>query len=396
MLLDQLMQKAMRLHNDGALSEAAALYQQILRVEPRNFGAVYSLGAVCLTGGAFQDAARLFEGATLLAPDHADSWYNRARALARLGQRDEALSAFEQAIALKPDHVEAIVDRAALLLDLKRADDALLACDTALALAPDFPVALVNRGNALFALKRHDEAIESYDKALAIQADFPPALENRAHALFDLGRAERAPAMLMRRLFDSFAANYDQMMLNTLTYTGHESLRTLADAHVAQKRGLSILDLGCGTGLVGEAFKDLAEGGRIDGVDLSPLMIAQARKRGIYGEMFEDDLETVLAASGPDYNLILAADTMIYIGALAPVLTGAAHRLKPGGYFLFTVEAKEGEGWDLPSTHRFRHSLAYIKSEAARAGLEFVASSDIKLRNEETTPVDGFAVALKK
>src|SRR5207237_1794902 len=157
-----------------------------------------------------------------------------------------------------------------------------------------------------------------------------------------------------------------------------------------------ILDLGCGTGLVGEVFKDLAQGGRLDGIDLSPRMIEAARARSIYDELILGDLEDFLSNSGRNYDLILAADTMVYFGDLAPTLSGIAKQLEAGGFCLFAVEAKAGEGWEQMPVRRFRHSASYLRSASASAGLKFVDTIDCIIRREKNDPVAGFAVALQK
>ena len=71
-------------------------------------------------------------------------------------------------------------------------------------------------------------------------------------------------------------------------------------------------------------------------------MIDKARAEQIYDQLSVGDIETALAAPGPAYDLIIAADTLVYLGDLDPVLRGARARLAPDGYFLFTVEAGRG------------------------------------------------------
>jgi predicted TPR repeat methyltransferase len=174
-------------------------------------------------------------------------------------------------------------------------------------------------------------------------------------------------------------------------------LRDLADRVLpARERPWRVLDLGCGTGLVGEAFRGLARGGRIDGIDLAPRMIEAARSRGVYDDLTLGDIESILAAPGRSYDLILAADTMIYLGDLANVFSGVARRLEQGGFYLFAVESMVGSGWEQSPMNRFRHSEAYLREEAARAGLEFVDMIERPLRQEALQPVGGFAVALRK
>jgi predicted TPR repeat methyltransferase len=160
--------------------------------------------------------------------------------------------------------------------------------------------------------------------------------------------------------------------------------------------GRRILDLGSGTGLAGDAFKDLAKGGRLDGVDLSPRMIEAAQRRGIYDNLILGDIETVLAAFERSYDLILAADTMIYFGDLAPTLADVFKRLIAGGFYLFAVERAEGHGWEQTEAKRFRHSEAYLRDAAAQAGLTFAALMPCVLRREKGEPVPGLTVALQK
>jgi len=125
-------------------------------------------------------------------------------------------------------------------------------------------------------------------------------------------------------------------------------------------------------------------------------MIEVARKRGIYDDLILGDLETVLAAPGPSYDLIVSADTMVYLGDLAPTFRGVVNRLVAGGYYLFACEAKDGTGWEQTAASRFRHSEAYLRDEAARSDLAFFARMDCTLRYEKEAPVPGFAVALQK
>jgi predicted TPR repeat methyltransferase len=246
-------------------------------------------------------------------------------------------------------------------------------------------------------MMRLEEAIASYDKALALRPDFAQAAANREYALLELKHGTRCPPTYITDLFDEFSANYDENMLVTLKYRAHLHLRTLAERVLPPMTpSWRIFDLGSGTGLVGEAFKDLAAGGRLDGIDLSPRMIEAARKRAIYDDLIVGDLETVLAAPGRSYDLILAADTMIYFGELTAIFSGAARRLEPAGFYLFAVEAKHGEGWEHTAKNRFRHSEAYLRAEAARAGLAVAEMMECVLRHEGNEPVPGLAVALRK
>ena len=224
----------------------------------------------------------------------------------------------------------------------------------------------------------------------------PQALENRESALFQLKRASRCPPGYMRHLFDSFAPTYDQTMLQKLGYAAHLHLRTLADRVLPQGTApWRILDLGCGTGLVGETFKDLAAGGGLDGIDIAPRMIEAARARAIYNELILGDLEVLLSAPGPSYSLILAADTMIYIGDLQPTFKGVATRLERGGFTCLRSNAKTAKAGSRPPGTASPTANRTCAASPATQG--WISSTSWRANCERgSAPVPGFAVALRR
>ena len=259
-----------------------------------------------------------------------------------------------------------------MLLELKRPDEALTGFDHILQVDPQNAISWNNRGNALAMMGRLHEAIESYSRALEIEPDLQMAIDNRENALFQLRRLTRCPPGFMRKLFDDFSGHYDETMLHKLEYRAHLHLREFADRVLPRPTSPQrILDLGCGTGLVARSFSDFAEGGPIDGIDLSPRMIEASRSFGIYRDLIVGDLETELANPGPQYDLILAADTMIYLGDLSRCFAGVSRRLDTGGHYLFAAESMSGEGWEQTPSNRFRHSeiLFTVGGDPRRAGI---------------------------
>ncbi|HXJ02369.1 MAG TPA: tetratricopeptide repeat protein [Micropepsaceae bacterium] len=438
-----LLQDAQRAYQEGRLADAAGLYHEFLNANPAHVPALYELGMIYFRGSQFDSAERLFGEIEKLDPGFADGLCMRGVSLVKMGRTVEALALFEQALRVKPDFVEAMSNHATALLQMGRYRDGLEELDRVLTLDPDHVLTLNNRGNALFALNRYQEAVESYDRALAIYPEFPDARQNRLLALGELNRggpvfpeilcaqgeelmrreqfSEALPRFeealtlrpdfpearalhatayreAYRRLFDESAPLFEESLLSNLNYRGHLQLREMADrVWPGAKTGVRILDLGCGTGLVGEQFKTWAAGGgRLDGIDFSTGMLDQARNRSVYNTLYLGDIEQMLAGTGESYDLILAADTLIYFGDLKVLVRGAAQHLLPGGFFIFTVESKDGEGWEPTPKRRFRHSEAYLRECAAEAGLEFVERMDCTLRFETGAPVPGFVVVLKK
>jgi predicted TPR repeat methyltransferase len=303
-----------------------------------------------------------------------------------------ALAEAREAVSLNPDLPAVLVALGRALLAAENLPAAIAELQRALRLDPDHVEARFLTGRAWA------QAGEA-DKALEVFAGLDPATpgllawQARAQAMKDAARSDPG---YVRHLFDQFSADYDNRMRGPLAYAAPEILRDLADIVMHGRKDLAILDLGCGTGLCGAAFQPLAA--RLDGIDLSPAMIEKARARDIYDQLTVGDIETALMEDGPSsivsYDLILAADTLVYLGDLAGCFRGAKARLSPDGYFLFTVEAAAEEGFALGPKRRWRHSESYLRGTAAAAGFAIAGLVAATPRREANLPVEGFAVAL--
>lgn len=233
------------------------------------------------------------------------------------------------------------------------------------------------------------------DKALNVFSGLPdetPGLTEKIVQADEMRAQPRSNAGYVRHLFDQFSADYDSRMLSQLSYRAPQILRQLADLVMPRREDLAVLDLGCGTGLCGVVFEEAAA--RLDGIDLSPAMIQKARAREIYDHLDVADIESALGAAR--YDLVLAADTLVYLGNLEATFRGAVQALNADGFFLFTVESKPGEGFELGPKRRWRHSESYLRALAQKSGFEVAGLMACVPRMEANTPVEGFAVALHK
>jgi predicted TPR repeat methyltransferase len=321
---------------------------------------------------------------------------NRGGLLARLTLVKALLAAKDNAGALEearemaslnPGVAVAIMALGETLLGAQALPIAIAELQRALRIDPDLPRARLLIAQAWLQAGEADKALEILD---ALE-DAPDIAALVAEAQ-NIKTAQRSDAGYVRHLFDQFSSDYDSRMIQQLRYAGPQILSDLADLVMMGRGDLAILDLGCGTGLAGAVFK--ARAARLDGIDLSPAMIEKARARGCYDELAVADLETALAAPGIGYDLILAADTLVYLGDLAAVFKGAAARLRPDGFFLFTTEAKPGDGFELGPKRRWRHSEAYLRALAADCGLAVAGLVAATPRHEANQPVQGLAVAL--
>ena len=314
-----------------------------------------------------------------------------ARALLAAGKLAHAMEAARDAAGLHPDVAEAALLYARTLVATQHMSLAIAEMQRALRLDPGSVDARMMLAGAWL-------DIGEIDHAFGELAKLDPETTPGHAALTERGEAMRARARsddgYIRHLFDEYAVGYDGHMRQQLGYRAPEILRELAGMVMPGAQGLTVLDLGCGTGLAGEAFAPLASA--MDGIDLSPAMIAKARARHIYRDLRVADLENALADGGPPYDLILAVDTMCYFGDLAPTLAGVRDRLPPGGFFLFTVESEDGDSFAKSAKRRWHHSESYLRQAAAAAGLDVAGLVACTPRFENKQPVPGLAVALQK
>jgi predicted TPR repeat methyltransferase len=200
-------------------------------------------------------------------------------------------------------------------------------------------------------------------------------------------------------LFDQYAPRFDAALVDNLGYRGPALLlaavvaaRTEAGRPPALGRAI---DLGCGTGLAARAFSTIVDD--IIGIDLSPKMIERARATGLYAELAVAEIVDGLKCR-PDgsADLVLAADVMVYVHDMAPLLAEAARVLTSGGLFAFTVESHAGEGVMLGKGLRYAHSESYVRALIAAAGLTLDRLESVSSRNEGGTQVAGLVVVAAK
>ncbi len=202
---------------------------------------------------------------------------------------------------------------------------------------------------------------------------------------------ETSPKDYVRKLFDSYALRFDDHLVNSLDYKIPVLMRLAVDrltnGEGAFKRAL---DLGCGTGMVAQNFRDVAE--EMHGVDLSPRMVEGARRKEVFDALYLEDVIEFL--EHPDresskYDLIMAADLFIYIGSLEAVFAAVARVMAAGGMFVFSVEDLEEGDYKLLETGRYSQNTAYIEKLASANGFSIELRDPVVVRNEKPGPIAG-------
>jgi predicted TPR repeat methyltransferase len=279
--------------------------------------------------------------------------------------------------------------------DLVAAADLLL---QAIELAPGFASAWFTLGQIREQLGERDAAIAAFRHAVIADPDDRHGAKLRLMLLGAEQLSDMPPAYV-RALFDQYAPKFETALVDDLGYRGPALLfKAVLSARAAVHKPAFFkraIDLGCGTGLAAAAFaKEVDE---FIGIDLSPRMIERARVTGLYAELEVTEMvQGLLGRRDASADLILAADAMVYVADLAPVLTEAKRVLVPGGLLAFTVETHGGEGVLLGEGLRYAHGAGHVRRAIENAGLKLSRLEDLSARNEDNAPVPGLvAVAAK-
>ena len=199
-LVSSLEHRARSLHEQGSLSEADGLYQQILAGDAVNFEALLRLGTIRLQQGHPEKALSFFQAAVEQDRASAEARSNLATALQVLDRGAEAIAAYEEVLGMDPGHVETYYGLGNALRAQKRNDEAIACFQRALVIDPDYAEAHCGLGGIYHAQERFAAAIGCYDKALEVDPDYLEALQGRGSALYGDHRYEDAVATYKRLL----------------------------------------------------------------------------------------------------------------------------------------------------------------------------------------------------
>ncbi|WP_292248687.1 methyltransferase domain-containing protein, partial [Mesorhizobium sp.] len=216
-----------------------------------------------------------------------------------------------------------------------------------------------------------------------------------------IGKAPAAagpPSAFVETLFDQYAATFEESLVGKLGYRMPDFLDQ-AIRSVRPGRFSLAVDLGCGTGLMGERLRPIAD--RLEGCDISAAMLKQARAKGIYDRLVKADLQD-FAFAGPKADLVVAADVFIYVGALEGIVSTVAGMLSEDGLFAFSVETLAdgelagGNGFALRPSRRYAHSQGYVRDVLAASGFSILSLDSTIVRHDRHEPIDGLAVVAGK
>jgi predicted TPR repeat methyltransferase len=298
---------------------------------------------------------------------------------------DEAKASYHRALELRSEDTDCLYNLAGCLKDNEEPEQAIHYYQKVLALEPEHVEAL---GNLAYLYHRSGQSVlakECYQSVVEHRPDHAGA----RHMLAALGGevTQSPPTDYVRDLFDQFSDSFDESLQEKLDYRVPALLRELFCEQSGDLEIERCLDLGCGTGLGGEAFRPFCR--ELVGMDLSAKMVEQARHKGIYESLHVAELLEFLRAGEDAFDLLLAADVLAYLGDLEPVMSASATRATERGLFCFSTEHSTQDGWQLQSTGRFAHNPDYVLRVAQQNGWRPMAVKKERLRKEGKGWIEG-------
>lgn len=377
---------AASLHKLGQLEQARHNYLKAIQLNPKDPDIYFNLGNVLQDEGDYEQAAASYNRAINLRPLHCASHIQLGNALTSMGKTGEAVASYRNTLDIDHKHVEARIHIGNALLSQKQFEPAIIWFQEALDLEPENSRAHLQLAIAKLRGGMREEAIASFKECLKYE---PGSLEAQ-HFLnvAENNTTESASPGYVRDLFDDYSPNFERHLRDQLGYEAPEILRNLVDEYGDSFDHAELaIDLGCGTGLSGEAFRDICK--TLTGIDLSSRMLGLARKKGVYDSLILGDFTETISEAGRSVDLFICADALIYIGKLEKLFGTLSEHCHAGTLFAFSIELEKDSDLKLLPSGRYAHGRAYVERVAESTGFELLAFREAPLRKESGSWLSG-------
>ncbi len=425
--IKQAFEKAVSFQKSGSITQAKEIYEAILREDDTNFDAHHLLGLCYYQLEDFENSIRSIDRAIELNPNELDFYIDLAKNYCALKQYKKAESIYKKAVLIDPNNSNTYFqigicfkknkDYKNALFYLKKAikinnksyiyhyniadtynnlnkqELCIFHLQKAIRICPDFYDAIYAMAKCYRKMKNEKKMLEYLHRTLAKLPEHAGA--NHLLASVNKETSSKYSSEYAEDLFDRYADHFEDHLLSSLKYQVPSIIKEKLKSLNPSKNS-KILDLGCGTGLIGKTIVDIFP--NLVGVDISANMIEETRKKEIYTTLHINDIHDFLLKNVQEFDLIIAADVFIYIGDLETVFSSVRKCLNANGYFIFTIELFteiNKENYQLAKSGRFSHSMKYIESLCKDIGFEVIDKEEIILRQENKIGQKGAIFTLR-
>jgi predicted TPR repeat methyltransferase len=380
-------------HELGYFADAFGAFEKALAINPDYALALRNYGIAKLDSGDGAAAIPLLRRALAITRDDRMAAQSLGLAFQAVGNFTASTIVFAGILYARPDDIDAITGFALGARAQENYGDAAEWFERAAGIAPDRADLQFHLGEAYRLGDKPDLARAAYLRSMMLDAEDRHGAAVGLSLLAQEPPPDTLPPTFVAAMFDGYAGRFNHELVDRLEYRGPEMLLAALGEGPCEK--LTILDLGCGTGLSGELFRPIAA--TLEGVDLSPRMIEQAHDRAIYDRLTVAEIGAHMAElNSGSYDLLLAADVLVYIGDLKPIFDEAFRVLRIGGRFAFSLERRldDDHGFVLQDSRRYAHGRGSIRALAEIAGFTLLHCDEASTRLDRGEPVPGLIVVL--
>ena len=372
--------------SSGDTQTAITYFKAALASEEKNLDALFNLGLCYAKENLFEQATDIFRQVLSQDPEHFNAWYQAARTFRKANRYNEALVHIRNALRLNPDEANARNEYGVILYSMGDLNAAQTLFEELFEAYPKSASVCFNLGVVYKLQNKNHKAIQFLKQSIELGGPD----ENAEHELATLmGKTtEGMPEEFIRQLFDGYAGRFDHHLVSELKYRAPELIRDmLINCVGAGTRFENVLDLGCGTGLSGEAFKPIA--GRITGVDLSDRMLEQARAKKVYDELHCKEVNRFLTQTSEVYDLFISLDVFIYMGNLDQCFANIRKCAASVSHLIFSIETCDSMAYELKRSGRYAQNHNYISRLCKQNGYTIAKRAPINLRLEKNNWIPG-------
>lgn len=410
---------------NNELEAALKQFNNVLSLIPEHVEAQFYKGVLYLENNSLAEAEQAFHRVISLDNNHVEALTNLGVIALKMDQNQLAVDYFSKALAIDNDHCDARNNLAATFMHHDRFENALMHYDELLKREPKNIEYLYNSGVAQMALGHLKEAIGLFDRVLMQQPKHAPALTNLAAVYLKMDQKSLAKEYLEKayainpddhitkhllnaiagnqeaqttpdyaqNLFNNYALYYDQHMQGELKYTVPEHIARMLQ-QLPLNQFTNTVDLGCGTGLTGMVLRPKTK--KLIGVDIATKMLAQAKAKGIYDELVQDELLHFLNKNPTSFDLVVAADVLPYFSDLKELFKAIHNHLANGGYFVCSTEISKQPPWTLELSARFSHHPDYLQHLFDELGFELIQQEKVPARMQNQMPLNVLLSVVQK
>lgn len=374
--------KGNALRYKGDMQGALAAYRWAILLDPNDSLARCNYAKTLFDLKDYVGALNAADATVLMKPNFPDPYLICGGILSLLGFPHQAMYPYHQAYEFEPENVSLGSYVAELYSQQDEPNDAFRLMMDVLAVDPDnFALQLQMASMLCFFLQNGVDLKDVKGWTAEWYNQYKTELSEAVYQNIMQQNVNYNPLSIqnLAHAFNEQSAVYDiNEEDNTIAFIN--ALENTLHAYLQGQKDMTVLDIGCGSGLSISPVREYISHGRLTGVDLSKELIKLADSRHVYTDLYIADAMEFLSDKTVQYDMIVAANSLPYFSDLDALFLAMNKALKVNGYVCFSIRHNNLNNDDqiFYPPYNYIFSPKYIRSLLKKNG--FVIRSDFALQ----------------